>query len=159
MIMLHPFYGFVIGVFLSVVNLQVVGLMAALNIRLDFVAFMCNANAIAFAVEYAIHIAWAFMQEPDGQGTKKMADCLESMGLSIFSAFLSTAVQQIVFMFWAQSGPFVTYCQVMLIVVIKAGWTGFGFVPSVLAFFSDIERKHIRNVKDVNPSSVVPSPK
>jgi len=143
MVLLHPFYGFVIGVFLSVVNLQVVGLMSVFGIRLDFVAFICCANAIAFAVEYVVHIAWAYLQEPDDgrSGSEKMASCLESMGLSIFAAFLSTAVQQLVFMFFAQSGPFITFCQVMLLVVIKSGWSGFGFVPSVLAFIDDTEKK------------------
>lgn len=54
------------------------------------------------------------------------------MGITVFSAFLSTAVQQFILLVAAQSAGFQRYPQMMLLVVIKAGITGFVGAPAFM---------------------------
>jgi hypothetical protein len=60
------------------------------------------------------------------------------MGLTVFSAFLSTAVQQLVLIIFALSLAFQTYGIVMLMVVIKGGFSGFLTVPMVLGLVDQV---------------------
>ena len=78
-----------------------------------------------------IHIAHSFLHQL-GSGLNRTRNALEDMGLTVFSAFLSTAIQVAVLLFGAQSLAFTIYAQVMMIVIIKGGVTGFMTVPIVL---------------------------
>jgi len=86
---------------------------------------------MGFAIEYVVHIAHAFLH-CKGQGLERTKNAQEEMGLTVFSAFLSTAVQQLVLLFMGQSKVFLIYPLMMLLVIIKSGLSGFLLVPSLL---------------------------
>jgi len=131
MVFMHPFYGLATGVFLDMVMFQIQGLMGAFGIDLDIVSFAVLVMAMGFAIEYVVHIAHAFLH-CKGRGLERTKNALEEMGLTVFSAFLSTAVQQLVLLFAASSLAFELYPIVMLLVIIKSGLTGFLMVPNYL---------------------------
>lgn len=70
-----------------------------------------------------------------------MVLALEDMGLTVFSAFLSTAVQQLVLLIFSHSYAFTKFCIVMEMVVLISGLAGFLIVPSMLALGVDAARK------------------
>lgn len=149
---LHPMMGIVVGLVMGLVGVQVLGLLAAFGLKLDMVAFMVICMAIGFATEYVSHIAHAFVhaaeeEEAEGvegaksmSGTARMALALEDMGLTVFSAFLSTAAQQLVLLIFSSSYAFTKFCLVMEMVVLTSGLAGFLIVPSLLALGVDIGR-------------------
>lgn len=93
--------------------------------------------AIGFEIEYVIHIAHSFLHQ-QGAGLDRTRNALEDMGLTVFSAFLSTAVQVFVLLIGAQSLAFTVYARVMMLVIIKGGVTGFMTVPMVLGLFDEV---------------------
>merc|ERR1712187_988810 len=96
--------------------------------------------ASGFAIEYVVHIAHAFLASKDGDcGAQRMAKTLEDMGFTVFTAFLSTAVQQLVLLFFAHSYAFAKFCLVMEVIVVVSGFAGFLVVPTLLALFIDLE--------------------
>jgi len=132
---LHPFYGLAVGIFMALINLQILGLLAIFGISLDIISFGVIVMAIGFEIEYVLHIAHAFLH-CKGKGLQRTMFAIEEMGLTVCMAFMSTAVQQIVLLGLASSLAFSLYPVVMLIVIIKAGITGFVTVPGVLGIIS-----------------------
>jgi len=136
-LLLHPIYGIAVGIFLATINAQVLAIMAMVGLHLDGVSFGVIAMAIGFSIEYVVHIAHAFIHCKH-RGLERTKKSLEEMGVTVFAAFLSTAVQQFVFLIFADSLLFTTYCQGMLIVLIKSGISGFFFVPTVLGLIDEV---------------------
>eukprot|EP00392_Amoebophrya_sp_AT5.2_P011893 g11983.t1 len=131
-IFMHPFYGTMTAVFLMICMCQIQGLMALFDIKLDICSFAVLVMAMGFAIEYVVHIAHAFLH-CKGRGLERTKNAqVEEMGLTVFSAFLSTAVQQTVLLAMNQSLVFQTYATTMMLVIIKSGMTGFLLVPSLL---------------------------
>ncbi|CAD7974945.1 unnamed protein product [Amoebophrya sp. A120] len=130
-VFMHPFYGTLTAVFLMLTMMQIQGLMSAFGMNLDIVTFAVLVMAMGFAIEYVVHIAHAFLH-CQGRGLERTKNAQEEMGLTVFSAFLSTAVQQIVLLFMNSSLVFETYSGTMMLVIIKSGMTGFLLVPSLL---------------------------
>ena len=122
--LLHPLYGLAVGIFLAVINFQVLGLMQFFGMKMDLIGFGVIVMAIGFEIEYVIHIAHAFLH-CKGFGLERTRNSLEAMGLTVFSAFLSTATQQLVLLIFSTSLMFKVYPIIMLIVLCKSGITGF----------------------------------
>merc|ERR1719421_24418 len=108
------------------INFQVLGMMSLVGpitglfgyewkLEMDLIGFGVMVMAIGFEIEYVIHIAHAFLH-CKGRGLERTKNALEEMGLTVFSAFLSTAVQQLVLLFAASSRVFELYPIVMLLV-------------------------------------------
>lgn len=150
MFFLHPIYGLAVGMFLAVINFQVIGVMTLFGIDIDVVAFGVITMAIGFEIEYVVHIAHAFMYQ-DSRGFHRMYDAQKEMGLTVFLAFLSTALQQLFFLVFTQGLSFRIYCGVMLLIIMKAGMTGFLLVPGVLGVLD--ERIALREFKEHDESS------
>jgi hypothetical protein len=98
---------------------------------IDLIAFGVMVMAIGFEIEYVVHIAHAFLH-CEGTGLTRARNALEEMGITVFSAAASTAVQQLVLLFFASSLAFSIYPKVMMMVIVKAGLTGFIFAPGIL---------------------------
>merc|ERR1719421_2739436 len=147
-LLLHPLYGLAVGGMLGVINFQILGWIASgMNYNLiynpfrgewmetishiDLIAFGCMVMAIGFEIEYVVHIAHAFLH-CEGDGLMRARNALEEMGITVFSAAASTAVQQLVLLFFASSLAFSIYPKVMMMVIVKAGITGFIFAPAIL---------------------------
>jgi len=141
MFFLHPLYGIAIGIFLALINAQVLAFMGMIGMPLEVLTFGTLAMAIGFGIEYVVHIAHSFVHMKS-RGLQRTRDCLEDMGITVFNAFLSTAVQQIVFLIFASTGGIVRYCTLMVIVIVKSGLTGFFFVPLVLGTIDELVHRH-----------------
>lgn len=88
---------------------------------IDLIAFGVMVMAIGFEIEYVVHIAHAFLH-CEGDGLVRARNALEEMGITVFSAAASTAVQQLVLLFFAQSLAFSIYPKVMMMVIIKVNY-------------------------------------
>lgn len=130
-ILLHPIWGIFIGVFLVCINFQVLGVMALMGMSLDLLPFGVFVMAIGFEIEYVLHIAHAFVH-CKGYGLKRTRFALENMGMIVFSAFLSTATQQVILLVAASSNVFRIYALTLILIIVKSGVSGFIFVPSIL---------------------------
>mmetsp|Transcript_63122 Transcript_63122/g.169265 ORF Transcript_63122/g.169265 Transcript_63122/m.169265 type:complete len:145 (+) Transcript_63122:117-551(+) len=137
MIFIHPIMGIFVGLCLSFVTAQVVGLLILFDMPIDMVTFVVLSMAIGFEIEYVVHIAHAFMRTT-GTGVERLRTCLRSMGYTVFWAFASTAVQSLLFLIVARSQTFKTFSLVLVIVVVLGGFAGFSFVPSTLAAVVDL---------------------
>ncbi|CAD7932149.1 unnamed protein product [Amoebophrya sp. A25] len=140
MIFMHPFYGLMTAVFLMICMVQIQGLMRLMDINLDICSFAVLVMAMGFAIEYVVHIAHAFLH-CNGRGLERTQNAQEEMGLTVFSAFLSTAVQQIVLLIMGKSLVFETYSSMMMLVIIKSGMTGFLLVPGLLGLLDELAVK------------------
>eukprot|EP00397_Hematodinium_sp_SG-2012_P000293 GEMP01000293.1.p1 GENE.GEMP01000293.1~~GEMP01000293.1.p1 ORF type:complete len:1803 (+),score=303.92 GEMP01000293.1:255-5663(+) len=136
MLLLHPIYGFAVGMFLAVINFQVIGIMTLLQIDVNVVAFGVITMAIGFEIEYVVHIGHAFMYQ-DSRGFNRMQDALKEMGVTVFLALGSTALQQLFFLVFTTGLSFQIYCGVMLLIIMKAGMTGFLLVPQLLGLLDE----------------------
>jgi len=144
---LHPFYGIAVGFFLALINAQVLGIMGMTGLALDSLCFGALAMAIGFGIEYVVHIAHSFIHKKS-RGMQRARECLEDMGITVFNAFLSTALQQFVFLLFASTAAFRRYCTIMLIIIVKSGITGFLFVPLVLGFLDELVYRFQPNSDD-----------
>eukprot|EP00392_Amoebophrya_sp_AT5.2_P004307 g4315.t1 len=138
MVLLHPWYGLVVGLLMLMVNVQIVGLLALFNVDLDVIVFAVIVMALGFEIEYSIHIVHAFAHAGGG-GLKRTETALQDMGLTVFTAFLSTAVQQLVLLCFSTSLAFEIYPAMVILVAVKAGFTGFVFAPAFMGVLDTLK--------------------
>eukprot|EP00930_Biecheleria_cincta_P043522 TRINITY_DN29873_c0_g1_i1.p1 TRINITY_DN29873_c0_g1~~TRINITY_DN29873_c0_g1_i1.p1 ORF type:complete len:937 (-),score=122.00 TRINITY_DN29873_c0_g1_i1:158-2968(-) len=154
-LLLHPVVGPIIGILLSLVGIQVLGLLTLFGISLDLITFIVFCMATGFAIEYVVHIAHAFMDLDMQSGKARMAAAMESIGVSVFSAFMSTTTQQLVLLCFANSYAFRKFCIVMELILCLSGMAGFLVVPGLLVFYVDASYStSLRCVKRANTADV-----
>lgn len=134
---LHPLYGLAIGFFLAMINFQVMCLIWIMGFTIDLTAMIVMAMAIGFEIEYVVHISHAFLHV-GGEGFERTRNALEEMGITVLSAALSTAVQQLVLAVFAESLAYYIYPRIIAMVIVKAGITGFITVPGVLGICNQV---------------------
>ncbi|CAD7922329.1 unnamed protein product [Amoebophrya sp. A120] len=141
MLFLHPYYGLMIGVLMLVVNVQIVGLLSAFDVKLDVIVFAVIIMALGFEIEYSIHIvhAFAYSRTTSGGGLARTETAVQDMGLTVFTAFLSTAVQQLVLLIFSTSLAFEIYPAMVILVVVKSGLAGFVFAPAFLGLLDAVK--------------------
>ncbi|CAD7964961.1 unnamed protein product [Amoebophrya sp. A25] len=148
MVFMHPYYGLLVGAFMLICNVQIVGLLALFDIKLDVIVLAVLVMAIGFEIEYCIHIVHSFCHQKSGAtGLERCAYALQDMGVTVFTAFLSTAVQQLVLLIFATSLAFEQYPAMLLLVVIKSGMTGFVFAPGLMGVGDAVATMIIRKAK------------
>ena len=129
--------------------------MGVMGVPLDIVSFAVMVMGIGFAIEYVVHIAHAFMH-CEGRGLERTRNALEEMGLTVFSAFLSTATQQSMLIMFANSKVFEDYPLYMLLVIVKSGLSGFLFVPAMLGLMDECRCRYFGGQPKTAGSPVTP---
>ncbi|KAJ6906857.1 NPC intracellular cholesterol transporter 1-like [Populus alba x Populus x berolinensis] len=111
---------------LVMIVVDLMGVMAILDIQLNAVSVVNLIMSIGIAVEFCVHIAHAFLVSHGDRG-QRAKEALSTMGASVFSGITLTKLVGVIVLFFARSEVFVVYYFQMYLALVIIGflaWTG-----------------------------------
>ncbi|VFQ72905.1 unnamed protein product [Cuscuta campestris] len=114
---------------LVMIVVDMMGVMAILNIQLNAVSVVNLVMSVGIAVEFCVHITHAFLIS-SGDRNQRMKEALTTMGASVFSGITLTKLVGVIVLCFARSEVFVVYYFQMYLALVLLGFLhGLIFLP------------------------------
>ncbi|KAH0684970.1 hypothetical protein KY285_022517 [Solanum tuberosum] len=138
---------------LTMIVLDLMGVMAILNIQLNAVSVVNLVMAVGIAVEFCVHITHAFLVS-SGDRNQRMKEALTTMGASVFSGITLTKLVGVIVLCFSRTEVFVVYYFQMYLALVLLGFLhGLIFLPVLLSIFGPPSRCVLVEKQDDRPST------
>ncbi|KAL2499279.1 Patched family protein [Abeliophyllum distichum] len=138
---------------LIMVVVDIMGVMAILNIQLNAVSVVNLIMSVGIAVEFCVHITHAFLVS-SGDRNQRMKEALTTMGASVFSGITLTKLVGVLVLCFSRTEVFVVYYFKMYLALVLLGFLhGLVFLPVLLSMFGPPSRCILIEKQEDRPST------
>ncbi|KAF3628716.1 putative serine/threonine-protein kinase Cx32, chloroplastic-like [Capsicum annuum] len=138
---------------LTMIVLDLMGVMAILKIQLNAVSVVNLVMAVGIAVEFCVHITHAFLVS-SGDRNQRMKEALTTMGASVFSGITLTKLVGVIVLCFSRTEVFVVYYFQMYLALVLLGFLhGLVFLPVLLSIFGPPSRCVLVEKQEDRPST------
>ncbi|GER50439.1 Niemann-Pick C1 protein [Striga asiatica] len=143
----------IILVVLGMIVVDLLGVMAILNIQLNALSVVNLVMSVGIAVEFCVHITHAFLVT-SGDRNQRMKESLVTMGSSVFSGITLTKLVGVLVLCFSRTEVFVVYYFKMYLALVLLGFLhGLVFLPVILSMFGPPSRCVLIEKQEDRPST------
>ncbi|KAL8514331.1 hypothetical protein ACS0TY_013446 [Phlomoides rotata] len=138
---------------LTMIVVDLLGVMAILNIQLNALSVVNLVMSVGIAVEFCVHITHAFLVT-SGDRNQRMKEALTTMGASVFSGITLTKLVGVLVLCFSRTEVFVVYYFKMYLALVLLGFLhGLVFLPVILSMFGPPSRCVLIEKQEDRPST------
>lgn len=138
---------------LAMIVVDLMGVMAILNIQLNAVSVVNLVMSVGIAVEFCVHITHAF-SVCGGDRDQRVNEALGTMGASVFSGITLTKLVGVIILCFSRTEVFVVYYFQMYLALVLLGFLhGLVFLPVFLSMFGPPSRHILIEKQEDQPAS------
>lgn len=138
---------------LAMIVVDLMGVMAILNIQLNAVSVVNLVMSVGIAVEFCVHITHAF-SVCGGDRDQRVNEALGTMGASVFSGITLTKLVGVIVLCFSRTEVFVVYYFQMYLALVLLGFLhGLVFLPVFLSMFGPPSRHILIEKQEDQPAS------